>query len=420
MPNESILVVGGGISGLTTALEAAEVGYDVYIVEKNPYLGGRVAQMHQYFPKLCPPNCGLEINFRRLRRNPRIKFFTCAEIEKISGQKGDFDVTVKMNPRFVKSECTACGDCVAVCPVERPNEFNYGLDKTKAIYLPHTFAFPMKYLIDREACSGAECGKCLEVCKYNVIDLDMAAETVNLKVGAVVYATGWKPYDAAKISYYGFGRHQNVITNVMLERLAVPNGPTMGRISRPSDDKEPETIAFVQCAGSRDENHQAYCSQICCLATLKQITYIRENNPNAKIYVFYIDIRALGKYEDFYTKVAQDENVVFIKGKVGEITEDPATGDLTLETEDQNAGKTVKQTVNMVVLATGMAPSTLDAQIPSELVAYDAGSFVISDLAVTGVGGAGCARKPMEVSATVRDATAAALKAIQATVGGGK
>lgn len=420
MPNESILVVGGGISGLTTALEAAEVGYDVYIVEKNPYLGGRVAQLHQYFPKLCPPNCGLEINFRRLRRNPRIKFFTCAEIEKISGQKGDFDVTVKMNPRFVKPECTACGDCVTVCPEERQNEFNYGLDKTKAIYLPHAFAFPMKYLIDREACPGTECGKCLEVCKYNVIDLNMAAETVHLKVGAVVYATGWKPYDAAKISYYGFGRHQNVIANVMLERLAVPNGPTEGRIVRPSDGKDPETIAFVQCAGSRDENHQAYCSQICCLATLKQITYIRENNPNAKIYVFYIDIRALGKYEDFYTKVAQDEKVVFIKGKVGEITEDPATGDLVLETEDQNAGKTVKQTVNMVVLATGMAPSTLDDQIPSELAAYDAGSFVISDLAVTGVGGAGCARKPMEVSATVRDATAAALKAIQATVGGGK
>lgn len=420
MPNESILVVGGGISGLTTALEAAEVGCQVCIVEKSPYLGGRVAQMHQYFPKLCPPNCGLEINFRRLRRNRLIKFFTCAEIEKISGQKGDFDVTVKINPRFVKPECTACGDCVAVCPVERPNEFNYGLDKTKAIYLPHIFAFPMKYLIDREACLGAECGKCLEICRYKVIDLDMLAETVSLQVGAVVYATGWKPYDAAKISYYGFGRHQNVIVNVMMERLAAPNGPTEGRIVRPSDGKEPEVIAFVQCAGSRDENHQAYCSQVCCLATLKQITYIRERNPNAKIYVFYIDIRALGKYEDFYTKVAGDENVVFIKGKVSEIIEDPVTRDLILKTEDQNVGKIIKQTVNMVILATGMTPSTLDSQIPSELAAYDDDGFVVTDLAATDIGGAGCVRKPMEVSATVRDATGAALKAIQSAVGGSK
>lgn len=404
---------------MTAALEAAEVGYEVFIVEKNPYLGGRVAQMHHYFPKLCPPNCGLEINFKRLRRNPRIKFFTCAEVEKISGRKGDFDVDVKVSPRFVKPECTACGECVEACPAERLNDFNYGLDKTKAIYLPHPFAFPMKYLIDRGACADS-CSKCVEACKYNAVDLNMSPETVNLKVGAIVYATGWKPYDAGKISYYGFGRHKNVLTNVMLERLAVPNGPTEGRIERPSDGKEPETIAFVQCAGSRDENHQAYCSQICCLATLKHITYIREKNPNAKIYVFYIDIRALGKYEDFYTKVAQDENVVFIKGKVGEITEDPATGDLTLETEDQGAGKTVTQTVNMVVLATGMAPSTLEARIPSELAALDAGGFVISSVSETGIGGAGCARKPMEVSATVRDATGAALKAIQATVGGGE
>jgi quinone-modifying oxidoreductase subunit QmoA len=409
MPSKSILVVGGGIGGLTTALEAAEVGCEVYIVEKNPYLGGRVAQMHQYFPKLCPPSCGLEINFRRLRRNPRIKFFTCAEVEKISGQKWNFDVTVKINPRFVKPECTACGDCVAVCPVERPNEFNYGLDKTKAIYLPHIFAFPMKYLIDREACP-ADCRKCLEICKYEAIDLDMSAQRVNLKVGAVVYATGWKPYDATKIGYYGFGYHQNLIVNVMMERLAAPNGPTGGRIVRPSDGKEPETVAFVQCAGSRDENHQRYCSQVCCLATLKQITYIRERNPNAKIYVSYIDIRALGKYEDFYTKVAQDENVVFIKGKVGRIFEDPITKDLILKVEDQNTGKVIEQRVNMVVLATGMAPSTWDGRIPSELAAYDDDGFVVSNLAVIG---AGCARKPMEVSATVRDATAAALKAIQ-------
>lgn len=414
MVNNSILVVGGGISGLTAALEAAEVGYDVILVEKNPYLGGRVAQLHHYFPKLCPPNCGLEINFKRIRSNPRIKFYTLAEVEAISGEKGNYDVTVKLTPRFVTPDCTACGKCVEVCPQERPNAFNYGLDKTKAVYLPHNFAFPMKYVIDSTACPGASCGKCVDVCPVKAIDLNMQAKTVNLKVGAVVWATGWDPYDAKKIEYYGFGRYPNVITNVQLERLAAVNGPTKGKIVRPSDGKGIETIAFVQCAGSRDENHQPYCSQVCCLASLKQAMYVREQYPEAKIYIFYIDIRSLGKYEDVYKKVQDDAGVVFIKGKVGEITENPDTKKLVLEVEDQLAGEVIHPEVDMVVLATGMAPAAKPA---GGAVALDADGFVVSG---DGIIGAGCARKPMEVAATVRDATAAALKAIQAVAGGGK
>jgi len=413
MNNKSILVVGGGISGLTAALEAAETGYDVILVEKNPYLGGRVAQLHHYFPKLCPPNCGLEINFKRIRSNPKIKFYTLAEVEAISGEKGNYDVTVKLTPRFVTPDCTACGKCVEVCPQERPNAFNYGLDKTKAIYLPHVFAFPMKYVVDASVCPGASCGKCVEVCPVKAIDLSMEAKTVNLKVGAVVWATGWDPYDAAKIEYYGFDRYPNVITNVQLERLAAINGPTGGKIVRPSDGKGIETIAFVQCAGSRDENHQPYCSQVCCLASLKQAMYVREQYPEAKIYIFYIDIRSLGKYEDVYTKVQEDAGVVFIKGKVGEITENPDTKKLVLEVEDQLAGEVIHPEVDMVVLATGMAPAAKPA---GGAVSLDADGFVASE---DGVVGAGCARKPMEVSSTVRDATAAALKAIQAVAGGG-
>lgn len=414
MDNKSILVVGGGMSGLTAALEAAEVGYEVILLEKESYLGGRVAQLHHYFPKLCPPNCGLEINFRRMRVNPLIKFYTMAEVEAISGSKGNYDVTVKLTPRFINESCTACGKCVEVCPVERPNAFNFGMDKTKAVYLPHDFAFPMKYIIDPQACAGASCGKCVEVCPVKAIELDMQPKSINLKVGAIIWATGWDPYDAAKIEYYGFGRLPNVVTNVMMERLAAVNGPTKGKITRPSDGKGIETIAFVQCAGSRDENHQAYCSQVCCLASLKQAMYVREQYPEAKIYIYYIDIRALGRYEDVYTKVQEDSNVFFVKGKVGEITENPETKKLVLEVEDQLAGEIIHPEVDMVVLATGMAPA---GKAVGGALNCDADGFAVSD---EGVIAAGCAKKPMEVAASVRDATAAALQAIQAVTGGGK
>jgi quinone-modifying oxidoreductase subunit QmoA len=174
--------VGGGISGLTTALEAAEVGYEVFLVEKNPYLGGRVAQLNQYFPKLCPPTCGLEINFRRIKDNPRVKVFTLAEVEKVEGAPGNYQVAVKMAPRFVNENCVACNDCVAVCPVERDNEFNFKMNKTKAVYRPFEMAFPMRYVIDPAACKGPECGLCVEACKYQAVDLQMGPKTLTLSV----------------------------------------------------------------------------------------------------------------------------------------------------------------------------------------------------------------------------------------------
>lgn len=412
---KGILVVGGGISGITAAVEAAEVGYDVTLIEKNPYLGGRVTQLNKYFPKLCPPNCGLEINFRRIKNNPRVKFYTLAEVEKISGTEGDFDVTIKLNPRYVNENCTACNACVEACPVERPNEFNFGMDKTKAIYLPHDFSFPLRYIIDEKYCTKEKCAKCVEACTYNAIDLGMKTQSLSLKVGSIIWATGWNPYDAAKIDNLGFGKYQNVITNMMMERMAAQNGPTKGKILRPSDGKEPLKVAFVQCAGSRDENHLSYCSYVCCLASMKQATYIREQYPETEILVFYIDIRAPARAERVYLRAQKDEKIKFIKGKVAKIEEDPSTKDLTVTAEDALTLQRIHEKVNLVVLATGMEPVNRESKIPAS-ISYDTDGFILSNTGVAGMYAAGCALKPIDVYSSVQSATAASLKAIQSLV----
>lgn len=410
--NQSILVVGGGMSGITAALEAAEAGYDVVLIERNPYLGGRVTQLYQYFPKLCPPNCGLEINFRRMRQNPKVRFFTMAELSSVSGHEGDYDVTIKLSPRYVNEKCTCCGKCAEVCETEIDNPFNYGMDKIKAAYLPHEFAFPMRYVLDPSIAGTEDGKKCLEACEYGAIDLDMQETTFDLKVGAIVWAGGWDPYDATQVDYYGFGEYRNVITNVMMERLAAPNGPTGGKILRPSDQKEPKSIAFIQCAGSRDENFLPYCSGICCLASLKQTTYVRERHPDCEMTIFFIDIRALDRLEDFYTKVQEDEKVTFIKSKIANITEDEETGDLVLEGENTRTGEQILMNFDMVVLATGMVPNQIAIEPPPD-VSYDEYGFLTNDPEKRGIYGAGCSRRPTDVASSVQDATAAALKAIQ-------
>ncbi len=412
----SILVVGGGISGLTATLEAAEVGYEVFLVEKNPYLGGRVSQLNQYFPKLCPPSCGLEINFKRIKDNPRVKIFTLADVEKVSGVPGNYDVTIKLNPRYVNENCTACGACAEACQTEIANEFNFGMDKTKAAYLPHNMAFPTRYTISPQIKGTDDAKKCQEACKYDAIDLDMEPKALTLKVGSVIWATGWEPYDATRIDNLGFGQYQNIITNMMMERLAAPNGPTKGKILRPSDNKEPETIAFVQCAGSRDENHLPYCSYICCMASLKQATYIRERYPEAKIYIFYIDLRTQGnRYEKFYKKIKEDKNIFLIKGKVAEVNEEEGTGNITVIAENAVTGEKVKQTVNMVVLATGMQPTAANTKLPADLKCTEDG-FILNDFSKGGMFAAGCANKPADVVSSNQNATGMALKAIQTLV----
>jgi quinone-modifying oxidoreductase subunit QmoA len=403
-----ILVVGGGISGLTAALEAAEVGTDVFLVEKNPYLGGRVAQLNQYFPKLCPPSCGLEINFKRIKNNRRIRVYTMTEVKNVSGSAGSYQVTLETKPRYVNNNCTGCNACVEVCPEERDNTFNFNMDKTKAIFKPHDMAFPMKYVIDMDACT--RCGKCVEACKYEAIDLAMDTKSFTLDVASIVWATGWDPYDAAKMDNLKFGQSNGIITNMMMERLSAPNGPTEGKILRPGDNKEPESFAFVQCAGSRDENHLEYCSYICCMASLKQITYIRERYPEAKISVYYIDLRTPGKYEKFREKLMADEKISFIKGKVADIIPE-ADGGVTVVAENALTGEKVQEKVDLAILATGMAPA-IKAEGMTLGLQMDSNGFLLGD-ADAGIIAAGCAKKAADVVTSNQSATAAALKAIQ-------
>ena len=406
------LVVGGGIAGMTAAIETAEIGKQVILVERNPFLGGRVLSSKQYFPKLCPPTCGMEINLKRMRGNANVRVLTLAEVAKVSGSAGDFEVEITLKPRYVNEKCTCCGECEKACDIERDNDFNYGIDKTKAIYLPHMMSYPQRYVVDPQYAADERMKKCAEACPYGAIELDMQRRTLTAKVKAIVWATGWKPYDATKLDNLGFGVIPNVITNVMMERYASENGPTQGKIVRPSDGAEIQKIGFVQCAGSRDENHLPYCSAVCCLASMKQATYVRERYPEAEIHIFYIDVRSPGRMEDFYTRLQEDEKIIFHRGKVGKITEVPESKNVVMEAEDTLTGDRKKLEVDMAVLATGMVPNTADEAPPAGLPLDEFG--FISPEANNGIFGAGVANRPLDVSMSVQDATGAALRAINA------
>ncbi len=402
-----ILVVGAGIAGISTALEAAETGYSVILIEKNPNVGGRVVQLNEYFPKLCPPTCGMEINIRRLKDNSKINLITLATVDEINGEKGNYKVKIKEKPRYVTNRCTACNDCVEVCPVERPDEFNYGLNTTKAIYLPYNNAFPQKFVIDDSVCTMEECGKCVTACKYQAIDLNMKSQEYFVNVKSIVWATGWDPYDANKLDKLGFGTYPNVITNVMMERLAAPNGPTEGKIEIPGVENI-KKVAFVQCAGSRDENHLEYCSSVCCMASLKQAHYIRERYEDAEIHVFYIDIRSPGFFEDFYRNVERDEKIFFHRGKIAKVFKNPDTDKLTVEAEDTLSNQLQQMEFDLVVLATGMQPTASKNGSPVKQYLDDNGFLSDNDEIV----GCGVCSNPQDVATTVQEATGAAMKAV--------
>jgi len=411
--NETILVVGGGISGMTAALEAAETGKQVILVEKRPYLGGRVSQLYKYFPKLCFPTCGLEINQRRTKLNPNVTVLTMAEVTQIYGEAGNYSAAVKISPRYINGNCTGCGDCAKAVTAEFDDEYNYGLSKRKGAYLPHLMAHPMRYVLDPQIIGTDDAEKAKAACKYGAVDLDMREEELKVPCGAVIWATGWKPYDAAKIQPYGYGRIPNVVTNVEFERMADPKGPTGGKLVRPSDGKEAKNVAFIQCAGSRDHNHLLHCSRICCMASLKQATYVADAYGDAAdISVYYIDIRVIDRFEDFYEKVKRNAQIKFIKSKVASIVANKETGNPVLQGVDTEGYNRYANEHDLVVLATGMEPSVNADSFPAKIVLNREG-FIEPAPENGAIFAAGSAADALDVNRAVQHATGAALRAIQ-------
>ncbi len=424
----SVLIIGGGHSGVSAALEITEAtNKKAYIVEKKPYIGGRVLQMHKYFPKLCPPFCGFEINTRRIKSTTErnIEFFVSSTVEEINKNENGkgYRVKVRQKPLYINDNCTICGKCAEACPETRPNDFNYEMDKSNAIYLPNISSFPLKYTIDGNYCKLNTCNKCVEACKYSAIELDAKEKIHEFAVGSVIFATGWKPYNVEKLDNLGFGKFKNVITNVMMERLAADTGPTGGKIIRPSDGKEANKVAFIQCAGSRNENHLPYCSAVCCMASLKQAIFLREKNPSSSPTIFFIDLRTPGRYENFLNRAKSDQNINFNKGIVGKVSEDPSTNNLILDVEDMISGKKIKFEADMVVLAAGMVPNIKEDLSRIKLgnglkIEIDDNGFLFNQDESNGIFSAGVSKSPLDVYLSGQSATSCALSVIQYDMAG--
>jgi quinone-modifying oxidoreductase subunit QmoA len=406
---KSLLVVGAGIAGISAALEAVEAGAEVFVVEREPYIEGRVVRSHNYFPKMCPPTCGMEINIRRLERNPRVRVMTNAHVTGAEQKDGGWSVEVTRGPAWVNEKCTACGDCEAACTTEVDDPYNLGMRRVKAIRLPHLNAWPKRYVFDRSEVGDDEAKKIADACTYGAVDLEAAETTETIEVGAVVMATGWKPYPIENLEDLGGGL-TDVIANVQMERLASPAGPTGGKILRPSNGEAPRRVAFVQCAGSRDVNHLPYCSGICCLASLKQAQYVKDQYPESEVTIYYIDRRTPGRNEDVLLKVSEIEGVTLVKGKVGKVEQNG--GGLKLHVEDVEAGVKLEAEADLVVLATGMMPSATDEDL-ALFTRKDHDGFLLDDLE-SGITVAGVARRPEDVASSVRDATGAAARALVA------
>lgn len=425
--NNSALVIGGGIAGIQTALDIADAGFQVYLVEKEPSVGGRMSQLDKTFPTLDCSACILTPKMVDVSRHPNIELLTYSEVQDIQGAAGDFRVKVRQKPRYVDiTKCTGCGSCAEACRLKGrvPDTFNAAMGKRSAIYVPFPQAVPLKYTVDPEQCiflTRGVCGKtflCKDACKAGAIDFTQKERLVDLNVGAIVAATGFDPFNAALKPELGYGIYPNVITSLQFERLSSASGPTSGKILL--NGKEPKQVAFLQCVGSRDETSgHLYCSRVCCMITAKHAHLVRDKIHDSKVTVFYADIRAFGKgFEEFYDRV-REEGVNYRRGYVSEIYKQ---GDkLILRSEDTLIGKPIETEADMVVLSVGLVPRSETDPIARLLgLASSADGFLAEahpkmrpvDTSVDGVYLAGCVQGPKDIPDTVAHAKAAAAAAI--------
>ncbi len=351
------LVIGGGIAGMNAALDLAEMGFKVYLLEKSESIGGHMAQLDKTFPTL---DCSICIEGPKMvdvGRHPNIEIISYADLLSVSGFIGNFKVKIRKNPRYVIAEnCTGCGECKDVCPIEYPNEWDMGLGVRKAISVPFDQAVPLVYTINKDYC--IECYRCVDACgARQAINFDQKPEEIELEVGAIIVATGYDVYLPYDNQLFGYGKYTNVITSLEFERLILAAGPTGGKVVRASDGQKPHSVAFIQCVGSRDRNKYPYCSNFCCMYTLKHAVQLKEKyKDDVEVYVFYMDMRTNFKgFEEFYQR-ARELGVNFIRGRVSRIFEVPETKNLVIHAEDANLGTPIEVEAEMVVLATAAIP----------------------------------------------------------------
>ncbi|MEM1565041.1 MAG: CoB-CoM heterodisulfide reductase HdrA2 [Candidatus Bathyarchaeia archaeon] len=419
------LVIGGGVAGIQAALDLADTGYKVYLVEREPSIGGMMARLDKTFPTMDCSICILAPKMSDVGRHPNIELLTNSEVIDVKGYIGNFRVKVLKKPRYVKKDCSACGECSKVCPMTAPNEFDAGLALRHAIYTPFAQAVPSTYIVDMNLCLNKDgvivCDRCIKACERQAIDFTMKPEAVELEVGTIIVATGADVFDPSTLPQYGYGKYPNVITSLEFERLINAGGPSGGRLIRPSDMKVPRRVAFIQCVGSRsNKTGRTYCSNVCCMNTIKDSLLIKEHWPETEIYVFYVDIRAYGKgFEDLY-KRAKKEGVIFIRGLPAEIIEDKKTRNLWLIGENTLLKEPYKMEFDMVILSVGLEPRK-DSEIIQRLLTLSRtqdGFFMEAhpklrpvDAATGGIFFAGCAESPKDIKDSVTQASAAAARA---------
>ena len=420
----AVAVIGGGITGVQAALDLADIGFKVYLLEKTPAIGGVMAQLDKTFPTNDCSMCILSPKLVDCSRHPNIELLTNTEVQKIDGEPGNFNVKIIKKPRFVDIEkCTSCGDCVSICPVKLPNSFEYGLVVRKAIYKPFPQAIPNAYVIDKEG-EGKKrgcvnCMKCVDACKVGAINHDEKPQELNLQVGAVIIATGTKPFDPIIKPEFGYKNYQNVVTSIEYERILSASGPFNGKIIRISDKKPPKKIAWVHCVGSRDTSiGKGYCSAMCCMYTAKEAIISKEHDSNIEPTIFYIDVRSFGKDFDTYINRAKKEyGLNYVRSRISEIVEEPNSKDLIIKYED-DSGEFKQERFNMVVLSVGLCVAESQKKELVDQLGLDSNEFgyVITDpvepvVLKPGIFVAGSFLEPQAIPESVMQASAAAANA---------